>query len=82
MRKKFLTQYRKNAMKRADHFYDNILGEKVAEYNEEISNRAGRFMESDMGKKTPEEVEALYTQSYKGFYDNILENEMIRMRAV
>ena len=69
-------------MKRRDHFYDNIMGEKVAEYNEEILNRANRFMVSDMGKKTEEEVQDQYVKAYKGFYDNILENEMIRMRAV
>ena len=77
-----MTQYRKKELKRADHFYDNIMGEKVADYNEDIQNRANRFMVSDMGKKTEEEVEAEYVTAYKKFYDNILENEMIRMRAV
>lgn len=39
-------------------------------------------MQSDLGKKSEKEVEQQYVKAYKGFYDNVLENEMTRRRAL
>ena len=39
-------------------------------------------MECDKGKKTDEEIENEYIVSYRNFYDNIIQNEMTRARAV
>jgi hypothetical protein len=39
-------------------------------------------MQSDLGKKSEKEVELQYVKAYKGFYDNVLENEMVRRKAL
>lgn len=39
-------------------------------------------MDSDLGKRTVDELEVEYCKSYKSFYDNIIQNELTRAKAV
>jgi hypothetical protein len=63
---------------RKDYFYKEIPFELLGEYNKTILSGSKRFMKADLGEKTPLEVEEQYVSSYRKFYDNILENEMVR----
>jgi hypothetical protein len=81
-RKRFLAHYRKKEVKRTDHFWDEFPSDRLSELNKEISSRAKRFMESDKGKKGDKEIEQEYRKGYKKFYDNLVDNELIRKRAL
>lgn len=80
-RRKFLTNLKRTKPKRISKFYDPLNEEKLKEYEDKVKSRVRTFTLAELGEKTPDQLERDFIAKYREFYDNYIDNELIRRKA-